>query len=140
MTKIAPVVPRKVMPEGFEGAIIDRVVAAEAVRERVFVSDDFQVTVTPHGNSAHTIALDASNSEQLVHALAQVLERMPQSAQYPDDSPYSFEMEVKWSGQTWSYHIHGIPTDEALTGVLSLVHRWLDGTLEPPVTVRSKPH
>lgn len=136
MTKIAPVIPREFFPEGFESLRIERVAGPETIRDWVDVDHELRGVVGGAGGMRRPLELDASEAEQLVHALTALQHGEPEWT--APDERYRFILELRWAGQHRVFHIDGVPTDESLAGVLSLAHEWIDGG-RGPITARAHP-
>lgn len=77
-----------------------------------------------------TVLLDAALAEHVLAAIPRLLASTDPDRAEQAGSPWAWEVEVDWGGVVSHHELHGVPSDEALVGVLEIVASLLDAADE----------
>jgi hypothetical protein len=120
-----PIVDNRVDPEPspLEYVRVSRTGGIMGVDEFVHVrrvGERYHTKVQVIAADEHDYELDSARAAELVSYLAQLIARSPADVLEPGADRYHWIVEVAWAGRVHRYEVRGVPTDDALRGVLQL--------------------
>jgi hypothetical protein len=105
-----------------------------AQQVRIDRADLGAATVAALDGTQHRVALDASQSEDVLHALSGMI-AAPGELKAGRPDAYDYDIELTFDGETRHFHTNGLAADEALHGAIDLT----DTALNHHTELRSMP-
>ncbi|MCB0880047.1 MAG: hypothetical protein KDC46_13835 [Thermoleophilia bacterium] len=122
---IAPVFPE------FKYVKIRRTGGILGVDQSLHVGSDLDAKVTDRHRGDRTFELDAFTSQELMKALAELVERNPDPSTRQGCDLFHYDIELAYDGKVYHFDSVDLGADEALHGVMLAANQLIDKDPNP---------
>jgi hypothetical protein len=122
---IEPVIPE------FHSVTIRRSGGIMGLNETLHIDEDLHATVRDRRRGDRSVQLDAYTSQELMTALATLVERAPKASTATGYDLFNYDVELAWNGHTYRISSVDLGADEALHGVMLAAGKLIERDPDP---------